>query len=46
MTVYQKNPRSGTHRLKSKALPLRKTEAEAQTDLDTYAKAKGWKKGA
>lgn len=44
ITVYQKNPRGGTHRLKSKALPQRKTQAEAQADLDAYAKAKGWRK--
>lgn len=42
MTVRQNGQGSGTHRIKSKALPLRETEEEAQADLDRYAKKKGW----
>jgi len=43
MTVRQKKAWKGTHRIKSPALPIRKTLAEAQKDLDAYAKQKGWK---
>lgn len=42
MTVRQKTMRSGTHRIKSPALPLRATLAEAQADLDAYAQKRGW----
>ncbi len=42
MTVRQKTIRSGTHRIKSKALPTRATPADAQTDLDAYALKRGW----
>lgn len=33
----------GNHRLKSPALPLRESAAEAQADLDAYAAKKGWR---
>ena len=42
MTVRQKKPTSGTHRISSKKLPIRTTRDEAQTDLDAYAHAKRW----
>lgn len=42
MTVRQKKPTSGTHRIKSPKLPLRKTQEEAQQDLDAYALSKNW----
>jgi len=42
LTVRQKKAWKGTHRIKSPALPIRKTLAEAQKDLDAYAKTKGW----
>ena len=42
MTVRQKTIRVGTHRIKSPALPIRATPAEAQTDLDAYALKRGW----
>jgi hypothetical protein len=32
----------GTHRVKTKFLPIRETFDEAQRDLNKYAKAKGW----
>ncbi len=42
MTMYKTDwAAAGSHRLKAKALPPRETEAEAQADLDAYAKAKG-----
>lgn len=43
MTVRQKTPKSGTHRIKARGLPVRLNRADAQEDLDEYAKAKGWK---
>lgn len=42
MTVRQKKPMSGTHRIRSPKLPLRKTRKQAQKDLDTYALSKKW----
>lgn len=47
MTVYVKpgkdgRYRSGSHRLKSPALPLRGTREDAQADLDRYAEKKGF----
>lgn len=33
----------GTHRIKTKFLPLRSRAEEAQADLDSYAKKKKWK---
>ena len=42
MTVRQKTTRSGTHRVKSKNLPIRATRDEAQADLDAYARTKNW----
>ena len=45
MTMYQdygKWDSSGAHRLVSKELPIRETEAEAQADLDAYAMRRGW----
>lgn len=42
MTVRQKPPRTGTHRVKSPALPLRPTPEEAQSDLDAYALKRNW----
>lgn len=42
MTVRQKTMLSGTHRIKSPALPIRATSAEAQTDLDAYALKRNW----
>jgi len=42
LTVRQKKAWKGTHRIKSPALPIRKTLAEAQSDLDAYARRKGW----
>jgi hypothetical protein len=43
LVVRQKKAWKETHRIKSPALPIRKTLAEAQNDLDAYAKRKGWK---
>lgn len=46
MTMYQdagKWNSGGMHRLKSKDLPIRNTQEEAQADLDGYAAKKGWK---
>mgnify|MGYP000883415647 CR=1 FL=1 len=45
MTMYKvagKWDSSGAHRLKSKALPARETESQAQADLDAYAAKHGW----
>ena len=42
MTVRQKTTRSGTHRIKTKRLPIRATRDEAQADLDAYAREKQW----
>ena len=42
MTVRQKKPHAGTHRIVSPRLPLRDTPEEAQQDLDAYAQTKGW----
>jgi len=42
MTVRQKKPTSGTHRIKSPKLPVRETQKEAQQDLDAYALSKNW----
>lgn len=42
MTVRQKKPHAGTHRIVSPRLPLRSTPEEAQRDLDAYAMSKGW----
>lgn len=39
---YNKPDRYGWHGCR--ALPWRKTEEEAQQDLDEYAKKKGWKR--
>lgn len=45
-TLYQKWPYTGrgtgTHRLKSPALPLRASREEAQADLDKYAESHGF----
>lgn len=35
---------TGAHRLKSPAVPVRKTAAECQDDLDAYAVKRGWLK--
>lgn len=43
MTVAHKDTFQGTHRVVSKNLPLRDTREEAQADLDTYARKRGWK---
>lgn len=37
MTVYRKPGSIGTHRVKSKLLPLKDSREEAQADLDRYA---------
>jgi len=42
MTVRQKKPASGTHRIRSPKLPIRKTQREAQQELDAYALSKNW----
>jgi len=42
MTVRQKKPKSGTHRISSPLLPVRTTRDEAQHDLDAYAIARKW----
>lgn len=42
MSFRSKNGK-GLHRIKSKALPERKTFDQAQEDLNKYAKAKGWR---
>ena len=36
-------PSGGRHRVKSAALPPRKTRQEAQRDLDAYANLKRWR---
>jgi hypothetical protein len=33
----------GTHQIKTKFLPIRKTAAEAEADLRAYAEKKGWR---
>lgn len=43
MTVAQKSPLKGTHRVKSPDLPIRSTREEAQRDLDAYAARRKWK---
>jgi hypothetical protein len=43
MSFRRKSPSAGMHRVKSKFLPERKNFDQAQTDLDEYAKKKGWK---
>lgn len=42
MTVRQKHPQAGTHRICSPSLPLRSSREDAQKDLDAYALRKGW----
>jgi len=42
MTVRQKKPTSGTHRVVSPALPLREDRYQAQEDLDAYALKRKW----
>lgn len=42
ITVRQKTPRAGTHRIKSPKLPVRTTRDEAQKDLDAYAIINKW----
>jgi hypothetical protein len=42
MTVRRERNKFGVHRIVSKALPVRQSEAEAQADLDAYASKKGW----
>lgn len=42
MTVRQRKPTAGTHRIKSPKLPVRDTRDEAQKDLDAYAITKKW----
>jgi hypothetical protein len=42
-TVRQKDARHGTHRVKSKTLPIREDFDEAQHDLNIYAAQKGWR---
>lgn len=42
MSMRQKTIRSGTHRVKSKQLPIRESKDAAQRDLDAYAKQKRW----
>jgi hypothetical protein len=43
MTVRRERNEFSIHRIVSKALPVRQTEAEAQADLDAYASKKGWR---
>jgi len=41
--VGRRNPRTGNHhRIKTPAMPPRKTAAECQRDLDEYARRKRW----
>jgi hypothetical protein len=40
-TLYR-DPGKGSHRARSSKLPTRPKQAEAQTDLDAYAREKGW----
>ena len=42
MTVRQKKPKSGTHRITSPKLPVRATRDEAQNDLDAYTIIQKW----
>ena len=42
MSVRQRKTTSGTKRIKTPRLPLREVRADAQRDLDEYAKTKGW----
>jgi len=39
---FRRSTRGRLHRVKTKYLPLRKSFDEAQTDLNLYAKKKGW----
>lgn len=41
--AYRRKLNGCLQRIKTKFLPLRATQAEAQTDLDVYANKKGWK---
>ena len=43
MTVKRERNKLTIHRIVSKALPVRQTEAEAQADLDAYANKRGWR---
>lgn len=43
MTVRQKKAGAGTHRVKSKELPIRPDPDTAQADLDAYAKKRGYR---
>jgi hypothetical protein len=43
-SVRQKDTRHGTHRVKTKNLPVREYFDEAQHDLNVYAREKGWKR--
>jgi hypothetical protein len=43
-SVRQKDTRHGTHRVKTKALPIRTTFDEAQSDLNAYAAKRGWQR--
>jgi hypothetical protein len=43
-SVWQKDTGHGTHRIKTKFLPIRDTFDEAQHDLNVYAAKRGWKK--
>jgi hypothetical protein len=42
---FRRSARGGLHLVKTKFLPVRKNFDEAQTDLNLYAKKKGWKLG-
>jgi hypothetical protein len=42
--MTMKQNKGGMHRVKSPNLPVRKTFAQAQEDLDAYAKRRGWGK--
>ncbi len=42
-TLYKRTPGLGSHRVKSKNLPVRETREEAQADLDAYATERKWK---
>jgi len=42
MTVRRKFEKEGTHRVKTKFLPIRTTKEAAQRDLDTWATKKGF----
>ncbi|MDR0456229.1 MAG: hypothetical protein LBH20_06060 [Treponema sp.] len=43
-SVRQKDTRHGTHRVKTKALPIRTTFDEAQRDLNSYAAKRRWQR--